>query len=357
MTGAGSDTTIESPDTRAVAAIRSVCERFDLGVPVRIRQLAEGLMNRNWRVDTMVGTYAVKEILDASADQAAFQHRAVTALAKTGLPVAVPLATREGETLARVNSALFSVTAWVEGRHVPGRLWSLRRCRHVGGLLGRIHQGLGEALPKGVGPVRPKVPESAAPKAAIDRYLGLIAERPALEDFDVFVRARLVERRELLENMAHLRPDDTAELSGGYVHGDFQDLNLLFASGADGEVAAVLDWDRIRTRAYGYELARSATLIFGGASTEVAVGGGGALDVGRVAAFAAGYRSVMRLSDDQVVAAVRRLWWERVCDLWQLQWRYERGDTSCDHLFASSSTLLAWWSARVDRVDQAFISG
>lgn len=357
MTAPRSDAMIESSSTHVPAAIRSVCERFVLGVPVRVAPLAEGLMNRNWRVDATGGTYVVKEILDASADQVAFQHRVVAALAKAGLPVAVPLVTREGATLTRWGGGLFSVTAWVKGRHVPGRQWSLRRCRHVGALLGRIHQSLGAALPAGLGPVRPKVPEAAAAKAAIDRYLGLIAERRVLDDFDALVRTRLVERREALEDMAHLRPDDGVELSGGYVHGDFQDLNLLFAPGPDATLAAVLDWDRIRVRAYGYELTRSATLIFGGASTQADAGVDGVLDVRRVAAFASGYRSVVRLSDDEVVAAVRQLWWERVCDLWQLQWRYERGDTSCDHLFASSSALLAWWSTHVDQVDQAFTRG
>lgn len=315
MTTPRIDTT-GSIDMRVPAVIGSVCERFGLGVAVRVRPLAEGLMNRNWRVDTTGGTYAVKEVLDVAAGQVAFQHAAVAALADAGLPVAVPLATPQGDTLAAVNGGYVSVTPWVEGEHVPGRRWSHRRCRQVGALLGRIHRGLGVAVPAGVGRVRPKVPEAAAAKAAIDGYLGLIAERSVVDDFDTFARARLVERRELLENLAHLRPDDTAKLSGGYVHGDFQELNLLFDP--DGEVAAVLDWDRIGVRAYGYELARSATLIFGGADTTIDADTCGVLDVERVAAFVAGYRSVVEIGDDQIVAAVRRLWWERVCDLWQI---------------------------------------
>jgi Ser/Thr protein kinase RdoA (MazF antagonist) len=333
-----------------ISMISRVCEDFGLGPATAVARIAEGLMNRNWRVSVIGGErFVVKEILDIDAVQVAFQHHATRALAGMGLPVPAPLRAPDGDTVLHQEGAMFSVTPWVAGEHVPGRKWPVHQCGQVGRLLGQIHLGLAETFPEAVAPVRPKVLEAAGAKADIDRYLGLIAERPQLDEFDRHARAWLTGHRELLERVALLRPDEDVELEpAGYVHGDFHGLNLLFS---DGDIAAVLDWDRMgRRRAYGYEMARSATLLF------PASGESGALDLRRVAAFAAGYRSVVAISDDQITASVRQLWWERVCDLWLLQWRYLRGDTSCDHLFRPSSALVSWWSTHLDAVDYALTS-
>jgi hypothetical protein len=80
----------------------------------------------------------------------------------------------------------------------------------------------------------------------------------------------------------------------------------------------------------------------------------GSLDLHRVAAFVSGYRAVRQLPDTSIVDAVQRLWWDRVCDTWQLRRRYDRHDTSCDHLFRSAEALLAWWVSNRDGVTDAF---
>ncbi|WP_051966207.1 protein kinase family protein [Kitasatospora mediocidica] len=89
---------------------------------------------------------------------------------------------------------------------------------------------------------------------------------------------------------------------------DFQHRNLLWR---DNEVVAVLGWDRI-------------------------------LDLERVAAFMAGYRSEIAIGPAAWEDAVQRLWWKRMTDLWVLAFHYDRGDHACDHLFAPQERLLSW---------------
>ena len=57
---------------------------------------------------------------------------------------------------------------------------------------------------------------------------------------------------------------------------------------------------------------------------------------------------------NEIRLAVHRLWWERLCDFWMLGWRYQRGDRSCDHLFPGAAALVAWWTARRERVLDTF---
>ena len=133
----------------------------------------------------------------------------------------------------------------------------------------------------------------------------------------------------------------------GWTHGDFHDLNLLFDEA--GAVCGVLDWDRVGLRPWAAEVVRAGTLMFG-------FGDGRGLDLERVGWFAAGFRSVLPLPAGSVADAVGRLWWERVCDGWQLKRHYDQADTSCDHLFVSASALLAWWTEHRHAVTAAFTS-
>lgn len=328
-----------------LAVLSRAAEVFDLGAVTTGMTVAEGLMNRNWRVVTRRGVYAVKQILDVDEDQARRQHEVCTLLAGRSLPVPAPVRTRTGDTVADIDGGLFSVAPWVAGRHVSGLDLSRGQQADLGGLLACLHQMLGRvcAPAKVARPVA--VTESATAKDRIDRYLGLIDARPVRDAFDQMARQRLLERRDLLDHVVGLRPDEDAVVGPhGWSHGDFQHLNLLWYQGS---VSAVVDWDRLGVRPLAGELVRSATLLFGWGDQR-------GLDTAAVSAFTAGYRAVNPVSDQQVADAVHRLWWERVCDLWQLKQHYERHDTSCDHLFVSASALLDWWTAHRPTVVAAF---
>jgi homoserine kinase type II len=131
----------------------------------------------------------------------------------------------------------------------------------------------------------------------------------------------------------------------GWTHGDFQPLNLLWC---DGNVTAVLDWDRVAVRPYAEEVVRSANYLFPAAD-------GQALDLERIAAFVASYRAeVPQLTRADSNDAVERMWWRRLTDLWHLELRYDSGDTSCDHLYSNACHVLEWWTERRDLVGEAF---
>ena len=74
-------------------------------------------------------------------------------------------------------------------------------------------------------------------------------------------------------------------------------------------------------------------------------GEGGGLDLERVTVFVTAYRKATGMDVEPLADAAHRLWWERVCDVWQLKRHYDMDDTSCDHLFRSASALVTWWCA------------
>jgi Ser/Thr protein kinase RdoA (MazF antagonist) len=339
------------PSAGSVAAeqelVGQVTRWFGLGGATRVRRVAEGLMNRNWQAITPAGTVAVKQVIDAPADAVRAQHVAVTALARAGLPVPAPVAGPAGVTVLEHPAGLFTVLPWAAGRHRSGLSLRHDECGMLGALLGRLHAALARTLPS----PREEVPVAVTPVTAASermaRYRRLAEQNRHGDDFDRLVLRRLGERAGLLESLAHLRPADQV-WSGpaGWTHGDFHHLQVLWD---DGRVSAVLDWDRLGVRPLAAEVVRSGTLLFG-------YGDSRGLDTGRVTAFARGYRQLVALADADLADAVHRLWWERLCDFWQLKWHYERGDHSCDHLFASASALLEWWCAHRAAVSSAFTS-
>jgi Ser/Thr protein kinase RdoA (MazF antagonist) len=325
-----------------------VPRRFGLGRLLAAREVAEGLMNRNWAIRISSGQQVfVKQVLDVDQARAARQHAATRAMAALGLPVAAPLTMRDGGTLLELDGDLYAVYPWIRGEHIRGTAMTGAQAAEMGAMLARVHQGLTAVMEPAEKAMRMPVADPAMAKAAIDQYAAIIAGKAARGDFDEYAAGQLAERRALLEEVQQDMPGADAWWEpAGWAHGDFHDLNVLWS---DGTIAAVVDFDRLAPRPYAFELVRSATLTFSHGDER-------GLAIGLVAAFAAGYRTVISLSDEQVEFAAARLWWERVCDFWQLKQHYIAGDGSCDHLFRSASALLWWWTGHRDQVTRSLTS-
>lgn len=203
----------------------------------------------------------------------------------------------------------------VSGQYPDGSQLDLAECRMLGELLGDLDGALaGVTLPGGPDLACP-VPSAAATRSEVDGYAALISSLSRIDDFDARALAHLRWRSATLAELGRLRPDD--------------------------EMTA----DPLRS---GSEPATAAMHIFGD---------GDGLDLPRISAFAAGYRSVRGLADAQLADAVHRLWWDSLCSLWPLKLRYDHADTSCDHLFLINSARLQWWTLRREQVLAAFTSG
>jgi Ser/Thr protein kinase RdoA (MazF antagonist) len=334
-------------DRIADGDLMRVVAAFGLGEVRRVAFIAEGMMNRNWRVETRQGVFALKQIVDVPVPRARQSLSVLGALAADGLPVCAPRLTGTAETVADIDGHSYCLFPWAAGWHRPGITLELGEAADLGALLGKIHRGL--AAPEtALSPVaeapRAKVTTAASAAAEAERFLNVIASRDAPDQFDRAAARALEDRQALLAKYAGQCPvGEVPQGPVGWTHGDFQPLNILWSGSA---VTAVLDWDRLGVRPYGEEVTRTAQVQFG-------IEDGG-LDLERVAAFTAGYRSEVPLCDGDLVDAVERLWWKRMTDFWQLQWHYDRDDHGPDALWVSGERLLTWWTDRRAEVLAAF---
>ncbi|WP_234327098.1 phosphotransferase enzyme family protein [Streptomyces sp. NRRL WC-3742] len=333
-------------------ALAEVLDRYPVGRTLTAEPVAEGLLNRGYRVITEAGTYFLKCYVDsatANRPKILAHHRATADLSALGLPVAPPLTcTERANTVVGLGGRLFALFPWVKGRHRHGTELALPECDALGALLGRLHGALDDVCAPLDQPAGYRSADSAD-SADLARDLRRHARRHRPHgDLDVLVERRLTERLELLADHAHRRPAPGVAPPTGWTHGDFHGLNLLYdPDGHGGQVAAVLDWDKLGPQPRAEEAVRAATLLFNDRTS-------GTLDLVRVRHYSQAYRATGAATAEHLAAATHRVWWERLNDFWMLQWRYQRGDHRADPLYPASAGQLAWWCQEYEQVLDAF---
>jgi Ser/Thr protein kinase RdoA (MazF antagonist) len=334
------------PSPSHAPPLRALLKRYSAGSALACDPVEQGLLNRGYRLATTRGRYFLKHHFDPeTADPAAIarQHRATQRLADLGVPVAPPLAGRDGRTVAVVGGHAYALHPWVDGRHRQGAQLTSGQCARLGALLGVVHASLERVMPaQARAAAEPAA--SADPSdtfALIDDLLDRVRRHRPPDGFDALARHRLLERRALLERHLDRRPPRGACV--GWVHGDFHPFNVLYRGGAP---AAIVDWDRLGVQPRAEEAVRAAVIFF--------VRPGGTLDLPRARAYARAYRRAAGATPSELAAAVHRVWWERLNDFWMLRWHYERGDTRADCQFPAASALVVWWTREYDAVCGAF---
>ena len=260
------------------------------------------------------------------------------------MPVAPPLSDTEGDTVTVIDGQRYALHRWVDGLHRDGAQLTTAQSRRLGALLGAVHMrsGAGHGRRTRRPPVRGQSPDPADTFTLIDELLTAARRMGPRDAFDELAVHRLVERRALLEQHAHRRPPRPGR-PGGWVHGDFHPLNLLYR-GAD--PVAIVDWDRLGVQPRAEEAVRAAAIFF--------VRPAGTLALEKVRAYARAYRRSAGAGAAELAAAVHRVWWERLNDFWILRWRYRLHDRRADPQFPAVSALAVWWTREYEAVGEAF---
>ncbi|MFH0243417.1 phosphotransferase [Streptomyces sp. HK10] len=330
--------------------LATLVRRFGAGEPVSCEPVAQGLLNRGYRLSTTRGRFFLKHHLDGDPRDPArieHQHRVTVRLGDLGIPVVPAVEDVSGRTVAVVEDRCYALHPWVDGHHRDGGELSRGQSRRLGALLGLVHVRLGQVAP--VPDAECAAGPSADPEVTfglIDELLARVRDRARRDCFDELADHRLRERRALLERHAHRRPPAGAEPVAGWVHGDFHPLNLLYRDRAPWEPVAIVDWDRLAVQPRAEEAVRAAVIFF--------LRPGGTLDLAKIRAYARAYRAATGAGADEMAAAVHRVWWERLNDFWMLRWRYQLRDRRTDPQFPAASALVVWWTGRYEAVRDAF---
>ena len=249
----------------------SLCEQFGIEGAVRVRPIAAGTTNSNYRVETADARYFLRVNEGKSEQEVQFEVSVLTHLVAAGVPTLLPLATASGVRYATLEGKFVSVFPWRDGTHSDSKSISHAQCLAIGTALAQLHiagEGMnathvGRFTTAGVRKEYEAFRASSDPCLA-DALSALKAEFSWLESHE--------EQRRL-----HPR---------GLIHADLFPDNVLMQ---DGAVVALLDFEQACDGAYCYDL---AVCLNAWCFAEE-------LSLDRVSALLTGYQRVRQLSGSE----------------------------------------------------------
>lgn len=270
---------------------------YDLGVIESITDFPRG-SRRSPKVGIVCerGKFLLKRrsVLRARLDRVRFVHRVQTHLIAAGFPVAKLVPSRTaGQTLVQIRDHIYELFEFVSGQSYQR---TIAETHDAGVMLARFHQATGNFAAR----VTPATPRGDYHDASGVRT-GLGAIGSTLSSHDSFSgdEAELATLIQFLLGQYDRAADavnaaDLPKWPERIIHSDWHPGNLLFRNQ---KVIAVVDYD-----ALGYS--RLAVDVANGALQFSIIGGGDPdtwpdhLDEERLAAFLAGYQSLIPISDE-----------------------------------------------------------
>ncbi len=207
---------------------------FDLGAPLSLKGVAEGVENSNFLLETEAGRYFLT-VYERRVDpkDLPFFLELLRWIAGRGFPSATPIPDREGRLLKTVRGKPCAIVSFLSGLAV--RRPSAAHCREAGAGLARLHLAA-EGFP-----LRRANDLGQAAWAPLFAGLGQAAEdlKPGL--------AKTISSD--LELLAERWPKDLPE---GVIHADFFPDNVFFTNG---KFAGAIDFYFACVDAFAYDIA------------------------------------------------------------------------------------------------------
>lgn len=249
---------------------------YDLGDPVALTPIAEGVQNTNYRLVTAAGRFVLTLFEPGVEAQALpFCLGLTDHLAGAGLPTARPVRRHDGGWIGALNGRPAAVVEWLDGAWL--RAPTPDEQAAAGAMLARMHRSAVDFTGARTNPVGPEAWRRLADRSA-QRARG--EDRAMLDKVEVA--------------LAELGDPLDGDLPRGPIHADYFPDNVLFA---DGGVSGVIDFYFGCVEALAYDLA--VALSAWGFDAE------GQADAAAIVAFRTGYESVRPLSPAEAAALPR----------------------------------------------------
>ncbi len=211
-----------------------VFSHYALPRPETAQQVAGGLVDENWVIDTDLGRYFLKRHhpFRSQPDLIRAQHSLVERLRKAGFPAPNILFTIAGDTLLILEGRVYEVQDYIDGEaYDPGRSAHLESAAQT---LARFH-----LLVKDFAPPVLFARKALYGPATLDLFLGRLCDSWQLErDPDL---ARIARRLKIEADRLAVRFARHERLLHRVIHGDYWAGNLLFQGES---VVGVVDYDK-----------------------------------------------------------------------------------------------------------------
>lgn len=280
-----------------MAAIpREVLEAFGLRSAVSATRLQRGSLNRNFRIETNLGRFFVRNHRQGvDIARAEREHRVIAWAGERGIPVVKPIPARTGSTVVELDQSVWSVFPWVDGI-TPRRD---RISKRMAFALGQLH-GCTQAAMAGNPDASGESRLAWDSDATIVRLRQLRGVNTAQGDADGLATG--LEWQLAMVQAGSGRPtSEFMHLPVQALHMDFHDKQVIWS--ARWEVGALVDWEMAGANPRVYELLRSLSFSR-------------LLGPGDVEAYIRGFAESVALTREECYDGVE-LWWQtRLHEVW-----------------------------------------
>jgi len=235
--------------------------------------------------------------------------RVVEWVAEQGIPAVVPIQTCDGKGFVEYNEQFVTLLPFVSGDQIARDQLQLGDIAQMGRFLGQVHRVLSGYPIGDIPPVSIHI-EPEETLAGIDRLEGLVRAIPNPQVTDDYALTRLISRREWLQGRGKEDVSGLFQLPFQVVHGDFQQTNVFFEQG---DVSALIDWDKIYIAPTAWEMIRTIHLMLHFEPTQSI-------------AFLKAYQETNDLSIEALDVAVLCYGLSRAYDLWLFKEIYDHGN-------------------------------
>lgn len=302
-----------------------------------VTPIPSGAVNQNSRIDCPGRSYVLKRYAPGLYSDEQIRDACVAQMRvrAAGVPAPAIEPALNGDILYVEGTETYVLHRFVPGRqHRRGEVPS-PAARAMGETLGHIHQAL-----MGFKPVQPYTVEAPAQAMAqLETVLRLAEQRRHESPVDEIACQVLRYKLDTLPRFAHLY-DRFAAMAPQWMHGDYQETNVLFTP--DNQVAAVIDFDNSRCRPRAYEVMRAFALSFPAGAEE-------AYDL------FAGYAAVVRPPAAEVELYAPFRTYYALCGYWPIGARYLQPELYQERWDRFIQPPSDWWPQNVNGVTERLL--
>jgi len=313
-------------------AVVRVCIAFGLSAPATVERVTTGYLNRDEAV-TLANRQRLFLKGSRHRDVAVViaEHAVITHAAARSVPTPLPLVALDGRTAVVVDDTPWSAFPFHAGATLHGPEMATRQ----GQMLARVHSALADCptdeLTFAEGPLTWDTSATVAEMDDLEARI-IVRQRAGHADaFDDWTQAAFARLRHLLRDAPP--PEAFVGLPRGVIHGDFYPPNLLCNTA--GEITAVLDWEFATVRPRVWDVMRALAFTYLGVHGEEPDRTGARQCV-------TAYRTAAALTADELAAGVQLYLWRTAHNLVKYRWHDERGPGPTDAFAPGDLALIEW---------------
>ena len=300
---------------------------FHFGKIVSIVEITEGVLNKNYILETDIGKFFIKRIREKAVGILPATVLVEELMRERGIPAICMLSSKTGEKFVVYDGTAYSVYSFIESDR--SHKYSFEDYRRMGVLLGEIHKAGSYEIPELLARHKFIIKPKNEVIKELEEHKTHIQTLPILENIDkefldyIDLKLSLISSVDLGNHLAN----ETL------THGDYHAGNLLIEARSR-KIIGVCDWEKARMAPRAYELARSLLYISFAEEYTESTGLESASEV------ITGYMSVYPITKDEMREGLRARLHHTVCSAWLERQHYELKDSRADYLVAHEARLI-----------------